>query len=240
VRLIGVSTTELKAVLFDLDDTLFDRSAAQREVVRVLIREFSDLFAGIDSDRILNAFLESDLVADTKFWAGASMEEVRVGRSEAFLRSLGLNESFAGEVTGKYLETYPSLELPVKDAQHVVGNLAKRFSLGVVSNGYPDVQYRKLETLGIDHLFRCIVVSEEVGIRKPDPRIFRLATKSLDAEPEDCMYVGDYYDHDIIGAKKAGVLACWFNPRCLSLSHSNPEFDYEIHSLHEILDLLAQ
>lgn len=236
---IGVSKRELKAIIFDVDDTLFDRSAAQREVIQVLIQEFSDLFSGIDADRILDAFLKSDLVADKKFWAGASMEEVRVGRSEAFLRSLSLNESFADEITAMYLETYPSLVVPVECAQSVVNNLAKRFSLGIVSNGYPDVQYRKLKTLALDHLFRCIIVSEEVGIRKPDPRIFWLATKSLDVESEDCMYVGDYYDHDILGAKKAGMLACWFNPQGLRPSHSNPQFDYEIRFLHEILDLLA-
>lgn len=239
VRSIGESTTELKAVLFDLDDTLFDRSAAQREVVQVLIQDFPNLFAGIDSDRILEAFLESDLVADKRFWSGASMEEVRVGRGEAFLRSLNLNESLAGEVTKKYLQTYPSLDLPVKSARSVLENLAKEFQLGLVSNGYPDVQYRKLETLGIDHLFSSVVVSEEVSIRKPDPRIFWNAIESLDAKPGECTYVGDHYDHDIIGAKKAGMRACWFNPQCLSLSHSSPEFDFQIRFLDEILDLLA-
>lgn len=240
MRPIGESTTDLKAVLFDLDDTLFDRSAAQREAVQILIQEFSDLFTGIDSSRILNAFLESDLVADRKFWSGASMDEVRIGRSEAFLQSLGLNQSFAGEVTKKYLETYPSLDVPVKNARSVVENLAGEFQLGLVSNGYPDVQYRKLETMGIDHLFRCVVVSEEVGIRKPDPRIFWMAIESLDAEAEECMYVGDHYDHDVIGAKKARMRACWFNPQGLSVPHSSPEFDFQIRFLNEILDLLAR
>ena len=110
--------------------------------------------------------------------------------------------------------------------------------MGIISNGSPDVQYRKLKTLGIKHLFDCILLSEKVGIRKPDPKIFWKATTSLAKEPEECLYVGDSYERDVLGAKKAGMRACWFNPRGLRLPQEDVEPDFEIGALDHIPEIL--
>lgn len=229
--------SHLKAVLFDLDDTLFDRNKAQEEILDRIVHEFREIFTGIDKKRIFNAFLESDRLMTEEFNAGGSIDEVRIGRSKKFLKILGLSEEFAEKITEMYIKSYPIINTSVKDAKFVLRNLAKKFQLGVISNGSRDVQYQKLETLGIKDLFHCIVLSEEVGIRKPDPRIFWKATTSLDMEPEECLYVGDSYGTDILGAKKAGMQTCWFNPKNL-LPQEDVEPDFEIHTLDEILGFL--
>jgi HAD superfamily hydrolase (TIGR01509 family) len=72
------------------------------------------------------------------------------------------------------------------------------------------VQLRKLDTLGIRHVFSCIVLSEEFGIRKPDPRIFFHAAGLLGVSPSECLYIGDSYKNDITGSRAAGMLSCWF------------------------------
>jgi putative hydrolase of the HAD superfamily len=227
----------IKAILFDVDDTIFDRARAQRKILRLIVRELHDLFVGIDEQAALNAFFESDRLSLEEFYAGRPVEETRAVRSRTFLKLLGLSQDFAGKITEMYVESYPTIDAPVKGAKSLVRNLAGRFQLGIVSNGFPDVQYRKLRTLGMEKLFDCILLSEEIGIRKPDPGIFWKAAEMLARKPEECLYVGDSYRADVVGAKKAGVTVCWFNPDGLRPS-AEVKPDFEIVELHEILEIL--
>ena len=231
-------TAKLRTVFFDIDDTLFDRNRAQRGILHLIIRELRDVFVGIDEKRIVDAFLESDRVTTQEYETGISTDGLRTRRSKLFLSFLGLSEGYADKITAMYVNLYPTVDAPVRDAKSVIETLAGRFQLGVISNGLPDVQYRKLETLDIKHLFDCIVLSEELGIRKPDPELFWHATSMLGREPEECLYVGDSYDDDVVGAKRAGMKACWFNPHGFPASQLDTKPEFEIHALDEILEFL--
>lgn len=234
-------TTDLKAILFDVDDTLFDRKGAQLMVLEVIAREFCDLLASVDREAMVEAFLESDRLTILELYGDIyTVENVRIRRAQVFLDLLGLDEAHADAIAELYVEAYPRMNAPVDGAVAVVEALASRFQLGIVSNGLPDVQYRKLETLGIRHLFDCVVLSEELGIRKPDPRIFWHATGLLGREPEECLYVGDSYTADVVGGKKAGVQVCWFNPGGLHPAQVGVESDYEIRTLDKILEILRE
>ncbi|UCD16317.1 MAG: HAD family hydrolase, partial [Candidatus Zixiibacteriota bacterium] len=134
---------DVKAVLFDVDNTLFDRDRAQREVCSLIISEFNDLFSGMDRDRITKAFLLSDEEATRLFAAGGGIETSRTGRSRRFLAILGLNQDYAEQINRAYVRAYPLVDAPVDGAKAAVQQLADTFYLGVVSNGIPDVQYRK-------------------------------------------------------------------------------------------------
>lgn len=169
-------TTKLKAVIFDVDDTLFDRMKAQREILCLMVREHPEIFEGIDEEAAADAFLESDRVTFEEFKIGNPVETSRFKRSKTFLNMLGLSEDFADKITEMYVNAYPRINVPVESAVRVVTELSVNLSLGIVSNGFPDVQYKKLETL---------------GIKKPDPRIFWEAASLLCVEPEQCLYVGD-------------------------------------------------
>lgn len=126
----------------------------------------------------------------------------------------------------------------MKDAKRVVKTLSKKFKLGIISNGFPDVQYRKLRVLGFENLFQCIMLSGEIDILKPDPRIFLKATNLLAVQPEESLYVGDSYNVDIVGAKKAGMQTCWFNPHKIRLPQGVIKPDIEIKVLKEIPKIL--
>ena len=232
--------TQLKAIILDVDGTLFDRERAQREILRIMVRELSHIFAGIDEKTAVEAFLESDRISLPDFDAGVTVSESRARRSRIFLDILDLNEEFADEITRTYVERYPCVKAPISGAEPVVTELTEKFPLGVVSNGFPDVQYLKLKTLGIEYLFDCIVLSGELEIWKPDPRIFWKAATLLNKKPEECLYVGDSYEHDILGARAAGMMACWLNPHGLQPSQTDITPDFEISSLDELLDIARQ
>lgn len=87
--------------------------------------------------------------------------------------------------------------------------------LGIITNGPVAHQMEKVETLGLSRWFapESIVVSGAVGVDKPDPRIFRIACERLGTRPEDCVYVGDSFASDVVGATSAGMPVVWFNHR---------------------------
>jgi FMN phosphatase YigB (HAD superfamily) len=114
----------------------------------------------------------------------------------------------------------------------------KAILFDVVSNSLPDVQYRKLETLGLRKYFSCIVLSEEIGIRKPDPRIFQHAAALLKIPPGECLHIGDSFNADVIGSKAAGMQACWFKRGKSSPPGQSIQADYEVENLAEIEDIL--
>lgn len=200
---------KIKAILFDIDDTLYDRNLAQGMILERIVKKLPQVFQSLPMDRVLSAFFDSDRVATDAFNAGAPSEGLRDARSRHFLRLLGVKEDAADTITEIYVREYPDIDAPVEGAIPLVMESSRRFKIGVISNGFPDVQYRKLDTLGLRKAFTCIVLSEEIGIRKPDPRIFRQAAGLLGVPCPACLYVGDSYNSDIVGAKAAEMTTCW-------------------------------
>ena len=232
-------TTEIQTVLFDVDDTLFDRNRAQKEILHLIVTELPSLFRGVHTQSILDAFLESDRITFREYEPGMASERFRVRRSETFLGLLGLCEDYAEKITQMYVELYPKVDASVPGAKSLLENLAVRLRVGVISNGLPDVQYLKLETLNIKHLLDCVVLSGDFGIEKPDPRIFHYAAELLCARPGECLYVGDSYNDDVAGSKSAGMLACWFNPRGSAVSRTDIKPDLEVRALDTILGFVS-
>ena len=221
----------IRGVLLDIDDTLFDRELAQRMVLEIITDRNRELFDGIHADRLLAEFLESDRISDEEYQAGPPGTNIRLRRGEIFLGALGLCTSYAHEIADIYVNEYPTLDAPVPGARELVEELAPRFSLGIVSNGLADVQYTKLDAIGVRSAFECVVLSEDVGVSKPDPRIFHHTLSLLSLSPDEALYVGDSFDNDIVGALEVGMQACWFNP---TKQRSSRE---EIHPTYHVQDL---
>jgi putative hydrolase of the HAD superfamily len=230
----------IQAVLFDIDDTLFDRNLAQSIILESIVKRLPNVFQYLKMERILEAFLESDRLTVAAFNAGAPSEGLRDTRSRHFLRLLGLQEDCAGIITDIYVNEYPSIKAPIEGAVPLVRTLKRRFKVGAVSNGLPDVQYHKLETLGLRDAFTCIVLSEESGIRKPDPEIFRRAADLLGVPPSTCLYVGDSYDSDIVGAKAAGMSTCWLCNDSSYPENAVVHTDYVVSNLEKLQRILKE
>jgi len=227
----------IKAVLFDVDYTLFDRKGVQDKVLEIIVRKLPNLFNAIKMDSITAAFYESDEIVTAEFDAGAPLEGLRERRSALFLRALGLPEEYTDTITRIYMEEYPKLKAEVPDAVATVRTLSKSYKVGIVSNSFADVQYRKLGTLEILADMSCVILSDETGLRKPDPEIFIRAALRLEVEPSECLYVGDSYVNDIIGAKSAGMLACWFNRDDKKPETVAEQPDFIIRKLEELISI---
>jgi HAD superfamily hydrolase (TIGR01549 family) len=232
--------SNIKAVLFDVDETLFDRVQAQKAVLELIVKQLPQVFSGYTPQRVLAAFLESDRITTEVFNTGAPSEGSRDRRSKLFLQLLGIDEKYTTKITELYVKDYPGVKAHVEGAIPVIKKLSRKYQLGVVSNGFTDVQYRKLEAMGLRDLFSCIVLSEELGIRKPDSRIFHQAASLLHMQPQECLYVGDSYINDVIGAKNAGMQVCWLNPAAQKIPDEKIMPDFIIAKFEELPELLEK
>jgi len=230
----------IKAVLFDVDGTLFDRSLAQRKVLDVIVRQFPHIFDAFGIERVAKAFADSDRITTEDFEAGAPSDDLRRKRSQLFLQLLDLREDLADAITEIYVRDYPTIDASMAGAVPLVKELSRRSIVGVVSNGLPDVQYRKLEAIGLQQVLSCIVLSEEIGIRKPDPRIFHHAARLLQLQPSECLYVGDSYASDVVGAKASGMLACWLKCGQSVTPDERVKADFVISSLEQLGEILRE
>lgn len=124
----------------------------------------------------------------------------------------------------------------------VLKQLTKKYLLGIITNGYTQRQKMKLSALKLSEIFpkENILISEKVGLEKPDHRIFELMARKLALyEPESILYIGDSYKNDVMGAKQAGWQAWWFNHQQREVPHGEIEvFDKEIKRFNGLVDEL--
>jgi len=98
---------------------------------------------------------------------------------------------------------------PIEGMQEVLGRVAGRLPLGLLTNGPSDIQRLKLDQAGLSDTFDTVVVSGEVGVGKPTPAVFDLVLDRLGARAEHSVMVGDSWERDIVGALGAGLTAVW-------------------------------
>ncbi len=228
----------ITTILFDIDDTLFDRGKAQRKIIGRIMDIRPDLFHGMDRDGVIRAFFESDQRALAEYHVGYPTRAFRDLRSGIFLSQLGLDSRQAPGLSEMYVDIYATMNTPVDGARAVVETLSHGYALGIISNGFPDLQAKKVESVGLERHFRCMVLSEVFGAAKPDPTIFKHALTLLTAEPSRSVYVGDSFENDVVGAKGAGLLSCWFNPENAPAPRADTHPDFEIKRLDEISDCI--
>lgn len=124
-------------------------------------------------------------------------------------------------------------------ALEVISQLAKRYKLAVVTNGFTELQQIRLQKTGLAEFFQAVFISEQIGVAKPDVRVFEHIFKQLNiTTKETVLMVGDTLTSDIQGGVNAGVDTCWYNPHSHE-NHTELTPTYEIKSLHELLALMA-
>jgi putative hydrolase of the HAD superfamily len=192
--------TRFKAVLFDLDGTLYDRDLLAERLIGEQYEVFASALDGVSQQQFL-----SDVRA---------MDDHGHGDKEAGYRRLvqawGLEPQLGERLVAHFWNRY---DAHCGLSEEVAGTLAelrrRRLKLGVITNGRSTMQRRKIAALGLADAFDVILVSEEEGVRKPDAEIFRRALERCAVEPHEAVFVGDHPTADVEGAHRAGLHAVW-------------------------------
>jgi putative hydrolase of the HAD superfamily len=201
------------AVLFDLDDTLFDHQGCTRAALCALQARHAPFrawsFDAFDAaHRALLEALHLDVLAGR-----LTVDEARLRRFRSLVEQSGgePSDALVLAIAADYREVYVAHWQPVRGALALLQALHGRVATGVVTNNVAAEQHQKIDACGFRPLFDAIVISEEAGVSKPDPRIFEIALDRLGQPPQTAVMVGDAWGTDIEGAIAAGIRPVWFN-----------------------------
>ncbi len=205
--------TDEQAVIFDIDNTLIDDDFAVKSACKTIYQIHSNSF-----DKNFDSFLNSWFAALHKYFprylnGSISFTEQRVKRiSEVFKDSTSqLTGATANAIFEDYLKSYENNWKLYDESRQGLDRLQRKYKLGIISNGQKEQQIQKLETTHLKAYFSEIVISSDVGCRKPDPKIFICASTRLGIPSKNCFYIGDNIAVDIQGANSAGMTGIWLN-----------------------------
>lgn len=232
-------TLRLKWVFLDLDDTLWDFKTNSLEALKTIYSQnvyLHDIFADFNSflnlyrfhnDRLWELYHHGKIDAQTlKRERFEVLLRATFDGSEAPRRACALNDS--------YLDTLSTQTAIVEGTESLLRSLAQHALIGVLSNGFINVQYKKLYRTPLWRYVQRMVISDEVGITKPNVRIFRFAELATGAESQTTLMIGDNPDADIAGAVGAGWHAIYLNRRGKACDVDVPNCD----SLAQVQKLL--
>ena len=244
-----------RAILFDLFDTLvlFDRSRLPEvrvngRLVRSTAGKLHAAFAPFAPDLDLTAF------ADALLWSWQEAERIRSAthrevaapeRLTTLIRRLGLDpDALPPSALETLLTTHMNAlsQAMVFPAHHtaLLADLRASHRLAVVSNfDYSPTARLVLEREGVADLFDAVVVSDEVGWRKPHPAIFQAALARLGVGAQEALFVGDRLDLDVAGARAAGMTPVWINREDAAAPAGPAAPDFEIRDLDELRRIVS-
>jgi 2-haloacid dehalogenase len=199
-----------KSIFFDADDTLFDYPLAERTALLACLDEFG---IAAEPETVIAAYKRHNSAVWQAFERGETDQAaLRVERFRRLAAELGIADLPLERVGSFYLDALAGQSQLLPGAMETVRELAKKFPLALVTNGIAAVQNRRFAASPITPYFRSIVISEEAGIAKPDPRIFEPALRRIGVSAADVLYVGDSVTSDMAAARNAGMDFCWINP----------------------------
>lgn len=228
-------------ILFDLDNTLLKKTPTVPEKAYEILKAHS-----------ITTELETlqMIYAQSEYWIGEQiLRENQTGvimNDNEFIDNILsfysrhfnvegiLKEEFTEIITGHYENSICLAD----NAEHILRSLSDMgISLGIVSNNSTKIR-TSLDSLGITEYFNSIIISDEVGLSKPNPEIINLAISQIGSDKLSVLYVGDH-PFDILCAHSAGIHAAWYPPnRFYTLNDSIDSPEYKIQSLDELLQLI--
>ena len=229
-------------IFIDFDDTLYDTHGN----AVIALGEVFDHFALNRYFEEPQTFYDDYWTTNIDLWSRYAKGEITRDYLivERFRRPLsvgmgeGVTEAFCLEVSDWFLEACADKPGLVEGAREVMDYLRRRgYRLHMTSNGFHEVQYRKLRACGLFSHFDTIVLSEDAGVNKPSQAFFDYAFRTTGASPEATLMIGDNFVTDIQGAQAAGLDVVFFN-RYPDQFQAPAPVNYEIHNLKELLTIL--
>jgi putative hydrolase of the HAD superfamily len=229
----------IKAVVWDVDDTLFQYTAAEQAALRgqVVAEGLGDVFESVES--AVARWREATHRQWARFVAGeVDFEGQRRDRVRVFLGEPALTDAESDGWFQQYLTRYEAAWALFPDVLPVLDTLAASHRHAVLSNSNLHVQDRKLRVLGIRDRFEAVLCAAELGVAKPDAQAFQATCGALGLPPAEVVYVGDHPEIDGQGAADAGLLSVWIDRDGLHTGGDAPAGLHRIASLDELPGLL--
>lgn len=228
-----------KAILWDIDNTLLDFFAAEREALGACFKSFS---LGELSEERLRSYSE----INHRYWqrlekGELKKSEVLLGRFREFFSLSGIPENIAADFNEEYQKRLGDCCVFMDNGRELVARLKEKgFKQYAATNGTYTAQERKLRNSGLDKLLDGAFISDLIGHEKPTEGFFGYVSESLrEFDRDELIIVGDSLSSDIKGGVEHGIYAVWYNPRHIE-NTSGIKPDREISNLWDIEAILCR
>ena len=232
--------TKYKHLFIDLDKTLWDFEANALAAFNDIFEKHRLKMKGIKG---LENFLSVYTKINDMLWGlyrenQIKKEVLNIKRFELTLNEFGIDDLIlATHIAEDYITISPQKTFLFPDVHISLEILKNCYSLHIITNGFEEVQQKKLDNCDLRKYFDTITTSEAAGVKKPEPGIFRYALELARAHPKESLMIGDDIRVDIDGARNAGMDQMFFNPG--SSNGSNDAANYEVSSWKEVPGLLG-
>lgn len=224
----------IEHVFFDLDHTLWDFDKNSELA-------FKEIFLKQQINLNIDAFLEVYKPINFKYWElyrnnSVSKEALRYGRLKESFDALKFEtqDITINSIADDYIEYLPKNNHLLEGSVELLQFLQGKYKLHIITNGFEEVQHKKMKGSGILNFFETITTSEEAGVKKPHPDIFETAIRKSGAEISKSVMIGDNLEADIIGAHEFGLQVIYLNPEGFQSERQYPQ----VQKLKELLNYL--
>ena len=231
-----------KAILFDMDNTILANDSTSPKSWGQAFARFASRLGGLDVQEFAGAMneirprMQGDPMWDQ--WARFNVAASRRELVALVFSHLGVN---AGETADEVANAYAEIrEASLEVFPGAIGTLKHIREMGkgmaLITNGLSNIQRGKVNRFGLEPFFDCIIIEEEFGVGKPDPRVFQHALDQLAVQPWETMMVGDNLETDIAGAQSLGIYGVWVDWKGGGLPESSSTTpDSTVRSVAELL-----
>lgn len=227
-----------KHLFIDLDDTLWDIHRNSKECLLEIYNDYGYNKFYETFDDYYNVYMPSNHHLWGLYRNGAiSKDELIIERFLVPVREFGIDDAdYAKKLSGDFLERTTFKTKLVDGTLDLLEYLKPKYQMHILSNGFGEVQYKKIENSGLKPYFDKIILSDDAGINKPHAEFFTYAFEQTKADPAETLMIGDSWDADIVGAYNSSIHQIWFNPEELQPNGFTPT--YCVKTLAEIKEIL--
>lgn len=228
----------IKVILWDIDGTLLDFKAAERQAMKNCFIKYE---LGECTDEMITRYAK----INDDYWellekGGITRQELFSARFRDFFDAEGIDFSQYEAFNKEYQTQLAEMVFFRDNGYELVKELKGQFKQYAVTNGSYNVQSRKLTKSGLIELFDDCFISDQIGVEKPAVEFFDYVKANMEKVSDDeILIIGDSLTSDMKGGNNAGILCCWYNPQRKENS-KGVHIDYEITDLQEVKKILSQ